>query len=177
MKELWKTIPLVAFAAGANSFAAQYLSVADAQRVCFPEADRFESSDLDLSDEQAARISRICSQKVRARKVKVWIAKSGDKLLGYFVLDAVIGKHLLIDYAVALAPDGTVKQVEILEYRERYGGQVSQLEWRKQFAGKRSQAELKFDSAITNVTGATLSCRHVTEGVQKVLAIYAVCLR
>ena len=35
----------------------------------------------------------------------IWKTESG----GWFVLDAVIGKHEFIDYAAALEPDGTVK--------------------------------------------------------------------
>jgi Na+-transporting NADH:ubiquinone oxidoreductase subunit NqrC len=33
------------------------------------------------------------------------------------------------------------------------------------------------NEGITNISGATLSCRHVTEGVRRVLATYEVCLK
>jgi hypothetical protein len=48
---------------------------------------------------------------------RIWKALAGDKLIGYFFLDHVIGKHLYIDYSVALSADGRIRRVEILTYR------------------------------------------------------------
>jgi len=87
--------------------------------------------------------------------------------------DHVVGKHLLIDYAVAVDADGRVRKVEILNYRESYGGEVQQAGWLQQFAGKTSTSELKVNGDIRNISGATLSSTHVTEGVKKVLAYHA----
>ncbi len=39
-------------------------------------------------------------------------------MLGYVVADAVIGKFELINYAVALNPNGEIRDVEIVAYRE-----------------------------------------------------------
>ena len=47
---------------------------------------------------------------------------------GYFYYDHVVGKHLLIDYTVAIGPDGRVRRVDILNYRESYGGEVHDAE-------------------------------------------------
>ena len=60
-----------------------------------------------------------------------------ENFTAFFIVDYVIGKHLVIDYAVALSPEGTVKQIEILNYRESYGGEIRNPDWRKQFVGKR----------------------------------------
>jgi len=43
-------------------------------------------------------------------------AESGGRTVG-FSFRRVVGKHLLIDYAVALTPGGAVHSVEILQYR------------------------------------------------------------
>jgi Na+-transporting NADH:ubiquinone oxidoreductase subunit NqrC len=45
--------------------------------------------------------------------------------------------------------------------------------WRAQFVGKRAGAPLSLDDDIQNISGATLSCRHVTEGVKRILALQA----
>ena len=78
---------------------------------------------------------------------------------------------------MALKADGRLRQIEILDYRETYGYQVRDPAWRAQFVGKTSADPLKFDVEIKNIAGATLSCRHLTEGVKRLLAIYDRVLR
>jgi FMN-binding domain len=83
----------------------------------------------------------------------------------------VIGKHLYIDYAVSIE-GGRVRRVDILAYRESYGGEVRSPSWLSQFVGKTSASPLKVGSDIRNISGATLSSMHVTEGVKRILAAY-----
>jgi len=131
------------------ALAVQYLTIDAAQKLAFPAANRFvENGGL------------------------TWKAQAGDKLLGLFVVDHVIGKHLYIDYAVALDPTGRVTRVEILQYRESYGGEVREPGWLAQFVGKTSGSPLKVGGDIRNISGATLSSLHVTEGVKRILATY-----
>ena len=49
--------------------------------------------------------------------------------------------------------------------------------WRAQFAGKRRGAPLRLEQDIKNLSGATLSCRHVTDGVRRLLALHALELK
>jgi Na+-transporting NADH:ubiquinone oxidoreductase subunit NqrC len=88
----------------------------------------------------------------------------------------VIGKHEFITYALALGADGTVRGVEILEYRESYGGEIRNPKWRQQFVGKRPGSQLRLDKDIKNISGATLSSRHVTDGVRRLLVTYQMLL-
>ncbi|MFI4931201.1 MAG: FMN-binding protein, partial [Burkholderiales bacterium] len=43
--------------------------------------------------------------------------------------------------------------------------------WRKQFVGKDSSAPLRVGEDIANISGATLSCSHITEGVKRIVAM------
>jgi len=131
------------------AYAVAYLSVEAAQKLAFPSATQY--------DPQGGR---------------AWKAQAGDRVLGTFVVDHVIGKHLYIDYSVALAPGGRVHKVDILQYRESYGGEVREASWLAQFVGKTAASPLKVGSDIRNISGATLSCLHVTEGVRRILATY-----
>jgi Na+-transporting NADH:ubiquinone oxidoreductase subunit NqrC len=70
-----------------------------------------------------------------------------------------------------------VKQIEVMDYRENYGAEIREGKWRSQFAGKTSKSKLKLDDDIKNISGATLSCRHVTDGVKRLLAFYEVALK
>jgi len=144
------TLPAaVAASIASPGYAVQYLSVDAAQKLAFPAANRFVENGG-----------------------PTWKAQAGDKLLGLFVLDHVIGKHLYIDYAVALDPTGRVMRVDILQYRESYGGEVREAGWLAQFVGKTSASPLRIGSDIRNISGATLSSQHIADGVKRILATY-----
>jgi Na+-translocating ferredoxin:NAD+ oxidoreductase RnfG subunit len=173
----WAAPPAVVLSMAAPAHATQYLSVEAAQRVAFPSATQFVAAHVVFRSADVAAIEKLSGQKVRTRGEQVWRALADDRLLGYFVVDYVIGKHLVIDYAVALSPEGQVQRVEVLEYRESYGGEITNHAWLAQFAGKTLNDPLQVDRDIRNISGATLSSHHVTEGVKRVLAIYATCLK
>lgn len=78
----------------------------------------------------------------------------------------------MITYAVALTAKGAVKQVEILEYNESYGGQVRDAAWRQQFVGKTLSSPVALNKDIKNISGATLSSKHVTDGVKRILQFH-----
>lgn len=159
--------PLACLAAPA--FAASYLTVEDAQRLMFP-GQSLAPSPATLSDAQAAEIERRAGVAVSARALHLWRAPDGAA----FFVDEVIGKHEAITYAVGINADGRVRQVEILDYRESYGSEVRNEKWRRQFVGKGPGDPVLLDRDIRNLSGATLSSRHVTDGVRRLLATYAV---
>ena len=125
-------VAIVCFAPG-YGYATQYMTIEEAQKICFPNASSFEVNHVVFSQEQIQKIENQSGQKVLSKGQQIWKAMDHDKTLGYFVVDYVIGKHLVIDYSVAINLDGTIKKVEILEYRESYGGEIRSDDWLKQF--------------------------------------------
>ena len=162
-------LPLMLTAIEAH--ATVYLTPEQAQAAMFPgETLKPNFLSLNLTDVQA--ITKASGVSPLGRQLKAWRATSG----GWLIIDQVIGKHDFITYAVALDARGTLKSVEILDYRESYGGQVRDPRWRAQFVGKRAGAPLQLGREIKNISGATLSSRHVTDGVRRLLATYAIVL-
>lgn len=98
----------------------------------------------------------------------VFRASSG----GIVVIDRVLGKHEYIKYAVGITAGGAVKHIEILEYNESYGYEVREASWRSQFVGKSASSPLQLNVDIKNISGATLSCKHITDGVKRVVGQY-----
>ena len=86
-------------------------------------------------------------------------------------------QHELITYALGINADGSIRQVEIVEYLEAYGSQVRYPNWREQFVGKTADSLLRVDSDITNISGATLSVRHLTDGIKRLLFLHRSVLR
>ncbi|MGH8253961.1 MAG: FMN-binding protein [Steroidobacteraceae bacterium] len=163
-------LPVAAAALCQPAYAMVYMSVEQAQQLMFT-GHALSPLPLALSAEQIAAIERDSGVKVYAGSLRAW--KADD---GYFFVDAVIGKHDLINYAVALGADGAVRQVEILEYREAYGGEVRNAHWRGQFVGRHHGDAVQTGRDIQNISGATLSCTHVTDGIRRLLATYAIAI-
>lgn len=162
--------PLAIFAPAA--LATVYLNAEQAQQAIFPGAT-FKPTRIVLTDAQATAIESRSDVNVRTRELKAWRVAGG----GWFIVDEVVGKHEFITYAIGLNSDGSVKQIEIMDYRESYGYQIRDPRWRAQFAGKTSSAPLKLDRDIQNISGATLSCRHIADGVKRILATYDIALK
>jgi hypothetical protein len=171
MKSRLFLLPLAAVVISVPARATVYLSIEQAQTLMFPGAT-FASDFRRLTDAQASAIEADSGVNVRNRELRAWRSSTG----GWFIADEVVGKHDFIAFALALDPDGAVRSVEILEYRESYGDQVRDPGWRAQFSGRRHGAKLKLTADIQNISGATLSCRHVTDGVKRLLATHALVL-
>jgi Na+-translocating ferredoxin:NAD+ oxidoreductase RnfG subunit len=161
----------------ASSYAAEYLTVPLAQRDLFPEADKFVDAKVTLTDAQRDAIKKLSGLRQRESEQPVWRAEKHGQLLGWFIVDEVIGKHEFITYATAISPAGKVLGVDVLVYRETYGFQIREPEWRSQFKGKTLQDHFKLDDDIRNITGATLSSRNVMNGVKRLLALAQVALK
>lgn len=166
-----------AIVGSSSGHAATYLTVAEAKKAMFPAAASFVDRSVMLNPAQRKAIQVASGVSVRTPKVVAWEARDGaGHRLGWLLVDEVLGKHEFITYALALDPSGAVRSIEVLDYRETYGGEIRNPKWRAQFTGKRQGAALKLDKDIHNISGATLSCRHVTDGVKRLLATHAVVL-
>jgi Na+-transporting NADH:ubiquinone oxidoreductase subunit NqrC len=164
-------------AASASAFATEYLSPEQAQKLIFPEADAFRPQPLALNAAQMKQVEQLSGLPARSVQWRVVGAYKGDSLLGYMVLDDVVGKFELISYAVGINPDASVRQVEVLTYRESHGGEIRLPAWRRQFVGKTAKGGgLAIGAGINNISGATLSCTHITDGVRRIAAVAQVAL-
>jgi Na+-translocating ferredoxin:NAD+ oxidoreductase RnfG subunit len=161
----------------ASVYATTYHTVESAQKACFPEGAEFSQADVKLTREQMKAIEKDSGVNVRHDKQRVWKATKNGKFVGWFMLDEVLGKHEFISWALALDENGGVKSIEVLDYRETYGYEIRNADWRAQFLGKKHGAKLKLDDDIKNVSGATLSCRHITDGVKRLLSLYDLVLK
>ena len=92
-----------------------------------------------------------------------------DTLLGFALVRAVKGKDQPITFLVAIDTADRLKDIDILVYREPYGGEVAYEAWRRQFRGKSAQDTLEVGRQIRSISGATISVNAVTLGVRRAL--------
>ena len=166
-------VPVACIAlAPVSAFAVDYLGAEQAQRLMFPDADAFEPRVITLDAVQLQQLDA-AGNRARSARWPVRLAMRAGSPLGFVVVDEVVGKFELISYAVGIGLDGTVQQVEVLSYRESHGHEIRLPAWRKQFIGKGSNSALRVGEDISNISGATLSCTHVTDGVRRIVAVVA----
>jgi len=96
------------------------------------------------------------------------IARS-DSLLGFARVLDVRGKDQPITLLVATDTALTLRDIDILVYREPYGGEVAYDSWRRQFRGRGPEDSLTVGRDIRGISGATISVNAVTLGVRRIL--------
>ncbi len=146
---------------------AHYLTIEQAQRLMFPKGTTFTEDFRRLTDKQMRAIADSRGIPVADPKVRGWKTSTGDWLF----VDHVVGKDDNVYYALRLSPQGEVKGLEVMECWELYS-QIRLPAWRAQFTG-RKDGELRRKGDIENISGTTLSSKHITEGVIRMLATYA----
>ena len=146
-----------------------YLTDDQAAAAIFPGL-KMDPRLMELSSDDIQAIEKKSSEKVPTSHVRTFWGPDKQAM----IIDVVIGKHEFITYAVGISSDGKVQGIEIMDYRETFGYQVRDAAWRKQFVGKTSKDKVHLDRDIQNISGATMSCSHVTDGVRRILQTYEV---
>ncbi len=149
-----------------------YVSTEQVQKIFFP-TKQLSQAPIIISDDLQEKMRVASSIRYPFRGDHIWKAPDGS----WLIIDEVIGKHEMITYAVAINPNGSILGVEILEYVESYGYEVAEAQWREQFIGKTAKDPIKLNQDIQNIGGATLSCKHITDGVKRVAVLYELALK
>jgi Na+-translocating ferredoxin:NAD+ oxidoreductase RnfG subunit len=148
-----------------------YLTVEEALQLVFPSSERIVSETVRLTDDQAARVGKLADHPLWEETFTVYKGLTGNQVDGYAVVTEEIGRFHFITFMVGVNPDGTVKRVDVLVYRESRGGEVRHRRFLHQFDGKSLEDPIRLNRDLLNITGATLSVRAMSRGVRKVLGV------
>ncbi len=161
---------LVQFLATGQSAARVYLTVQQALDSVFPKPATAGRRTLYLDDEQAHRAAEASGEPVEARVVPYYVGESAGRVIGYAYFDTHLVRTLPETILVLVAPDGTLRRIEILSFDEPED-YLPSTRWLQQFPG-RSLKDLGARQGIRTLTGATLSSRAVTQAARRVLALH-----
>jgi len=153
-----------------------YLTVDQALANAFPGDVTVERKVVWITEAQAAQVEARAGSPLPRRVVKAYLGRRGGAIVGYAFVDDVIGKTEPITYMATIAPDATVARLDLLVFRETHGYEIERASWRDRFRGLRLGDGLRVGRDIDKITGATLSCRAITDGVRRLLAIVEVVL-
>jgi hypothetical protein len=157
--------------------AADYLSVDAAQKAVYPDADGFQEVVVKQTPAQINALLALAGPQPPHGTIRIFKATRNGAVLGHVFIDEVIGRENLITYAIGIDEDGALRNLEIMSYRESHGGEVRNPGWRAQFDHRDSLDQLRFRTDIKNISGATLSSEHVTQGVRWLVALWQATLR
>ena len=151
-----------------------YLTLEEAPRTVFPNADSIERQDIQSSEEFKNEIRALIGR----AQPSVWepyyitfVAKKDGEILGYAVVCEEIGKHRPITFITAIDTEGKIIDVAVMMYREAYGGEVRYPGFTRQFRGKSLDDPIAPRKNLKTISGATLSSRAMARGVRKALAV------
>ena len=148
-----------------------YLTKKQAFEIAFPGADKVDREKKWLTDEQKKAIGDLCLQNIKTNRMTFYVGKRDGIPMGYAIIDHEIGKSFPITFMVVLNMDGSVRDVEILVYREPRGWEVRYPSFMDQFTGKNADTDYRI---IHSITGATLSVLAMVKGVSRATAAYKV---
>ena len=147
------------------------LTKKEALEVAFPGADKIKKDRVWLTKEQILAIEKINMFKLVEKRFTFYHGIKNGKPMGAMLIDNIIGKSFPITFMTVLNTDGTVRDVEIMIYRESQGWEVKYDSFLSQFFGKDSSSDRR---KILTITGATLSVNALKLGVYKAMAAYEV---
>jgi Na+-translocating ferredoxin:NAD+ oxidoreductase RnfG subunit len=138
----------------------------------FGDACQLRTVSIPIEAQIAKTVQERTAESVRDHVLVHEAVSSTGALIGFGIVDDVPGKSEPITYVTLLAPNGTIQDIEILVYREPYGGEVKYEAFRKQFRGKNAASSLRVGRDIQNMAGATISSKAVTNGAKKIAVLF-----
>ena len=148
-----------------------YLTKKQAFEIAFPRADTIKKEKHWLTENETHAIEKLCLQTIKETRFTFYSGMKNGKPMGHMLIDNIIGKSFPITFMTVLNIDGTVRDVEIMVYREPQGWEVKYKSFRSQFYGKDSSSDSR---EILSISGATLSVGAIKRGVYKAMAAYKV---
>ena len=133
-------------------------------------AKSVEIQNIILSDAQVTELSKASMQKIESKLYRLYLAKNGNKTVGYGVL---MNKKVRTKTAISLyliGVDGKIKSIEIVAFNEPIE-YLPTATWLNVFDQKSSANTLKLNQDIPTTTGATLSARAITDWARAALAL------
>lgn len=98
-------------------------------------------------------------------KSELFRLQNENATIAYLLISRSFGKFEYFTYMILFSTSIEIMRVELLEYREDYGGEIGSKKWLRQFIGLNSTDQIVLGDQIQGISGATISCRSITAGI------------
>ena len=142
----------------------------EAMALVFPGAS-FERHELFLTVAQAAKVKELAGSELHSRFAVEYVARKEGLELGIAFFDTHVVRTQPETAMVAIAPDGAVLRVEVIDFREpqEYRAPAA---WTAQFRGKALAPALSLKGDIRPLSGASLTASALTDATRRCLALF-----
>lgn len=154
----------------AQLYAEVFCTIEEALKIFLPGAQDIKEEVKVLTAEQ---------RKIIQQKSGVELHPEFDKEFHFYVssggaavLDTVQGKWGPIKFMMAVDNTGKIKDLIVLELKEKRGRPVKERKFLEQYIGKSTTDPIKLKKDIKGIAGATISSRQMTNGIRKLVYIY-----
>ena len=152
--------------------AVSYMTREEALHWALPGAEEIISEEHDLDSKRKKEVEKKIGWHMKESRFAFYVGQVKGKVIGYAFIDDEIGKHQPITFVTALQPDGKVRDVEVMVYRESVGEQIKGRRFLNQFRGKDAASRLKLGEDVDSITGATLSAGAASRAVKKAVVLF-----
>ena len=137
----------------------------------FPAHSTITMQKYEMPSDLKVQTEKQVQQRFFKDYVYLWKICMTDSIAGYAMLDNTYGKSLPITFLVIFSPEGEIRRMDIIRYREPYGGAIGSRRWLDQFIGKSTDDNFKVEYDIDTISGATISVQSVTQAAHKLVLV------
>lgn len=141
--------------------------------LAFPAGAAVERKTAYLTDAQVQQAEALAKAKVESKVWTYYAASSSGAAAGWAYFDRIVVRTMPAAVMGAVAPDGTLKFLEVLTFDEPDDYKATP-RWLAQLKGRPLGADLRVGGVLRNQTGATLTSAAFTESARRMLAVHAV---
>ena len=148
-----------------------FLTKEQALNQSFPDCDTIVYDEIILTDEEKMQLQKSLKRKIFEERFIVYFGIKSAKVVGYAIITEEVGKFHPYTFIVSANPEGKIRHIAVLVYRESRGSEIMNKRFLHQFKGKSLKNPIRINRDIINITGATMSVVTMCTGVKKVLAV------
>jgi hypothetical protein len=149
-----------------------YLTEEEAVDYQTQEGDRVEKTTFTLSDTDMKKLRKRQRVNIFTDEYTLYKIYRPDESEPYRYAIPIQqpGQHEYMDLMYGVNADGTINRIDLMVYREPYGGEVRSRRFMQQYEGRSLEdSEFRVNLDIIHIAGATISAKAVSSGTRKVL--------
>ncbi len=124
-----------------------------------------------LTPDQAESIQSKSKTRLESLVYSYYIGTRDGKILGTAFFETRLVRTMPMTLMIVVRPDGTVSRVEVLSFFEPED-YLPRRTWFDLLTGRKHTEPVRLRRDIPNVTGATLTCQAVADGLRQTLALH-----
>lgn len=152
----------------------RYMTESEAVDYQTQEGDRIEETTITLTDTEIKKLRKRQRVNVFTRDYTLYkiVREDESEPYRYAMPIQQSGQHEYMDLMYGINADGTINRIDLMVYREPYGGEVRSRRFMRQFKGRSLRdSEFRVNIDVIHIAGATISAKAVSAGTRKVLEI------